>query len=323
MIRTYDHADGQLRPATGDGGPGDGALWLDLENPDAAELELASASLGVPLPPREEMQEIELSSRLYHEHGADYVTVMVPASADGDNPVIAPVTFVLAPGRLATIRYHNPRPFETYPRRASRTTYGCARGDAVLLGLFEEIIDRLADILERISRDLEGLSRDLFRAPAGKLLKSAELQALLGAIGRKGDMVGDIRLCLLTLDRALAYLGATLAERKAAAGIRSALKIESRDVRSLTEHCDFLSQKTSLMLDATLGLVTTEQNQIIKIFSVAAAAFLPPTLIASIYGMNFRHMPELDTPWGYPVAIGLMILSAILPLLYFRRRGWL
>lgn len=316
MIRRHAFRDGRLVPT--DAAP---ALWIDLDGPDDAERAAVEAETGLRLPDLDEIEEIEISSRLYHEDGADYVTVLLPASNDGETKV-GPVSFIATPERLVTIRHHAPRPFETYPGHAARTAYGCATAPAVLLGLMEEVIDRLADILERISRDLDGLSRRLFRA-GGAIMEGATLRDLLAALGRQGDLVGDIRLCLVSMDRALAYLSAVFGTRRPAADLRQALKVETRDIRSLSEHCDFLSGKVSHMLDATLGLVANEQNQVIKILSVAAVAFLPPTLIASIYGMNFAQMPELSQGWGYPAALGAMLVSAALPLVYFRRRGWL
>jgi magnesium transporter len=146
---------------------------------------------------------------------------------------------------------------------------------------------------------------------------------VLEQIGRKGDLTSHIRDSLVTLERLVGFLGHVAMQRKSGKDLRERLKTLSRDVRSLTDHSSFLSQKITFLLDATLGMINIEQNAIIKIFSVAAVVFLPPTLIASIYGMNFEEMPELDWLFGYPFAIALMILSAILPYLFFKRRGWL
>ncbi|HEU0223611.1 MAG TPA: magnesium transporter CorA family protein [Paracoccaceae bacterium] len=319
MIRRFAHMNGSLKPAEA---PSQ-AVWTDLLRPDPAELAEVAAAHAVELPSRAEMEEIELSSRLYWDNGAAYMTALLPARADGDNPEMGPVTFVLTGDGLVTIRYHEPRSFETYPARAQKTAFGCGSGEAVLLGLFEEIIDRLADILERVGRDIDSLSHTVFRPAHDPQGKSRDYQRLLEEIGRKGDLVSKLSDSLLSCERIMGFLGQVTTQRASHRDIRSAVKTHGRDAHSLLQHAAFLSQKTTFLLEATLGMIGIEQNAIIKIFSVAAVAFLPPTLIASVYGMNFKHMPELGWPFGYPVAISLMILSAVLPLLYFRRRGWL
>ena len=193
----------------------------------------------------------------------------------------------------------------------------------MLIALLEAIVDRLADILERAGRDIDGISRDVFQHKGAKPTKSQDFQKVLEAIGRKGDLTSNIRDSLVTLERLVGFLGQGTMQRKSGKDVRERIKTLARDVRSLADHASFLSQKITFLLDATLGMINIEQNAIIKIFSVAAVVFLPPTLIASIYGMNFQFMPELDEVYGYPMALGLMVLSAILPYVYFKRRGWL
>lgn len=322
MIQSFRTDGGRLHPA--EPSPDhDGLVWIDLRDPTPEEAATAAAWLGVALPSRAEMEEIELSSRLYHQDGADYVTVLVPAKVGEGHRDAVPVAFILRDGRLVTQRHHDPRPFTTYPERAGRMAFGCDRGDAVLLGLFEEIIDRIADILELTAGELDGESRRLFRADADDRPRSSDLLKLLETIGRNGDLVTDLRTCLLSLERAVSYLGPALARRAAPADLRDALEVQRQDVRSLGEHAGFLSQKTNLLLDATLGVVNIDQNANIKLFSVIAVVFLPPTLIASLYGMNFEVMPELSWPWGYPLALLAMVVSAVVPLTWFRAKGWL
>lgn len=322
MIRTFAHEAGALCPRDGAGGLA-GAVWIDLVGPDAAEIASVNAAFDVDLPSREDMDEIETSSRLYHEGATAFMTATLPSGADGDDPVMAPVTFALLPDRLITLRHHDPRPFDTFPLRAQQAPIGCATGEGVLLGLLDEIVDRLADVLERVGRDIEGISRTVFRTPKGPQAQSLDFRRMLGEIGRKGDFLSKIRESLVSVDRVLGFLGQLSLARKSDREMRGLIKTLARDGQSLTQHADFLSQKITLLLDATLGLIGIEQSGIIKIFSVAAVVFLPPTLIASIYGMNFALMPELGWRFGYPMAIGLMIVSAILPYLYFKRRGWL
>lgn len=330
MIRGYANDAGRLRlldaPPESMLEVGAELVWIDLLEPSDEEEAEIERLLGVDIPTREEMAEIEISSRLYHEDDALFMTATLPAQVERDEPIFAPVSFVLTPARLITVRYHEPRAFQTFPVRAAKTPMGCATGEGVLLALLEVTVDRLADILERAVRDIDGISHDIFRPATGpgRGARSRNLQAVLVSIGAVGDLTSGIRDCLVTLDRLVSFFGFGLGQRgKVPKETRERLRTLSRDIHSLTDHAGFVSQKITFLLDATLGMINIEQNAIIKIFSVAAVVFLPPTLIASLYGMNFEFMPELSWPYGYPFAIGLMIVSAILPYLFFKRRGWL
>ncbi len=323
MIYGYTNEGGRLVADDWRSDNLDSLVWIDLVDPTPTEEGELEAQLGLNVPTKEEMDEIEISSRLYTENDTDFMTVILPAHSDGDDPQMLPVSFVLAGDRLITVRYHNPRAFQTFPIRAAKVPMGCETGEGVLLALLEAIVDRLADILERAGRDIDGISRSVFKQRNAKPTKTKDFQAVLENIGQKGDLVSKIRDSLVTLDRLVGFLGQVTLQRKSAKDARDRVKTLSRDVHSLSDHASFLSQKITFLLDATLGMIGIEQNAIIKIFSVAAVVFLPPTLIASVYGMNFQHMPELSWPYGYPFAVGLMILSAIVPYLYFMRRGWL
>jgi magnesium transporter len=193
----------------------------------------------------------------------------------------------------------------------------------VLTALLEIQVDRLADVLERISREVAQISKEVFQQRGSKPSRSSTIQTLLEAIGRKGDMTSNILECLGSLGRMIGFFGQVTLKDKAEKELRVRVRTLSRDCQSITDHAGFMTQKVTFLLDATLGLINIEQNAIIKIFSVVAVVFLPPTLIASIYGMNFQFMPELSWPFGYPLAMLLMVLSAISPFWFFRRRGWL
>lgn len=323
MITSYVSDNGRLRVREALGELDDALVWIDLQSPTQAEEAEIEKRLGIAIPTREEMAEIEISSRLYSEDGAIFMTATLPANADRDDPDMLPVTFVLAGRRLVTVRYHEPRAFRTFPQRAAKVPMGCDSGETVLVALLEALVDRLADVLERAGRDIEGISRQVFRHKGAPPGKSRDLQETLEEIGRKGDLTSDIRDSLMTLERLVSFFSQQSLQHKAARDVRERIRTLSRDIRSLADHASFLSQKITFLLDATLGMVNIEQNNIIKIFSVAAVVFLPPTLIASIYGMNFEFMPELKWPLGYPFAMGLMIVSAILPYFYFKRRNWL
>ncbi|NEX44816.1 magnesium/cobalt transporter CorA [Pseudotabrizicola algicola] len=321
MILGYQHRDGRLIRIE-EGLPED-ALWLDLMRPEGNEEAMLEAALGLDLPTREDMDEIEQSSRLYAEDGALFMTVTLPAQTEGDVPEVAPVTLVLTQKQLVTVRYHSPKAFEMFMQRAARGGLPCATAEAVTLSLLEVMVDRLADVLERVARDIEVISRNIFAKNGAQARKGSGWRAVLEEIGRKGDLVSTLRDSLGTIDRLTVFWGQRLRDAPDTKELRARLKDLTSDVRGLEDHSAFMSQKIGFLMDATMGLIGIEQNGIIKIFSVASVVFLPPTLIASIYGMNFEVMPELAQPYGYPVALLAMVLSAVMPYLYFKHRGWL
>jgi magnesium transporter len=295
-------------------------VWLDLLQPSADEESAVERALGVEVPTREEMKEIEVSSRLYREDGALFMTATLVAKADTEAPESTALTFILAGERLVTVRYLDPQPFRAFATYALRHPGACSDGDAVFAGLLEAIIDRTADILEAVGADLDRMSREVFSRTSQET--SRDFQKLIARIGRAGDLTSKARESLVSIGRLLAFaIQGNQARGRKTTGSR--LKTIGRDIASLSDHASFLNNKVNFLLDATLGMINIEQNAIIKIFSVAAVVFLPPTLIASIYGMNFSFMPELHSPFGYPLALALMVVSAILPYWYFKRRGWL
>lgn len=321
MIRSYKIEGDRLRSVSEQSHERGAIVWFDLVNPNREEEIGLEQYLGLEMPTKDEMQEIEISSRLYSEDGGHFMTALVPSHTDGDDALIAPITFVLTQHKLVTIRYTEPRAFTTFPQRAEKTSLGLSGGESVLLGILESIVDRLADILERAGREIDVISRSVFGQKGIESRKDANYKATLEEIGRKGDLTSNIRDSLATLERVVAFLGPKL--NNLDKDTREQLKALVADIRSLTDHSGFMAQKITFLLDATLGLINIEQNAIIKIFSVAAVVFLPPTLVASAYGMNFEVMPELKWTFGYPFAVVLMIASAILPFVYFKRRGWL
>jgi magnesium transporter len=327
MITAYGVTEGRIEPIGGSEAIAEGSaeriVWIDLIEPTAEEDALIERLLGIDIPNREDMEEIEVSSRLYSENGAVFMTVLLPANTETERHAIKPVAFILNGTRLVTVRYHQPRAFDTFAARAQKVDLGCMSGLTVLTALLDAVIDRIADILERAAQDVEAISREVFAEKTTKLRRSKDFHAILRGIGRKADLVSGIRDSLATLQRMLGFLGHVTARDKTDKEARAVTKTLVRDTTSLIDHAQFLSQKITFLLDATLGMISIEQNGIIKIFSVAAVIFLPPTLVASIYGMNFEHMPELQWLWGYPYAIGLMIVSAIVPYLFFKNRGWL
>ena len=323
MLTIYENRSGALERQKGKPRITEGALWIDLLNPTPAEEGQIERALKIEVPTREEQQEIEASSRLYQENGAYYMTATLLYQPEQGEPRTTPVTFILTGQRLITLRYAEPRAFSIYIARCNRSESELKSGAAVLIGLLETIIDRLADFIERIQAEVEGLSHSIFEIKGGVASRQRRFDVLLRAIGREGEITSKARESAHSFGRLLTFLVHAANERKEVKPLQARIRTAARDVVSLTDHATFLSGKIIFLLDAMLGMVSIQQNDIIKIFSVAAVVFLPPTLIASIYGMNFRHMPELDWWFGYPLAIALMVLAAILPYLYFKRRGWL
>ena len=301
--------------------PPEAAVWVDLITPTLQEDGVVENLLGIAVPTREEMQEIEVSSRLYVENGARYMTATLMCHSDTAVPKTTPVTFILAGHRLATVRYDDPRPFAIVEHKLARACPPKISGESVLMDLLDAVIDRSADILERIGAEVDQISHSIFE-PEPESGPPSHTD-VLKALGRKGDLTSKVRESLVSVGRLLLFLANEADTLKWAKDVRAQLKSMHRDAVSLTDHASYITNKVTFLLDAMLGVVNIQQNNIIKIFSVVAVALMPPTLVASIYGMNFHHMPELDWRLGYPLAIGVMLLAGILPYLYFKWRKWL
>ena len=323
MLTIYEQRSGALQRQKGKARITEATVWIDLLNPTPEEEGQIERGLKLDVQTREEQQEIEVSSRLYQENGAYFMTATLLYQPEQGEPRTTPVTFILKGQRLITLRYAEPRAFSIYVARCNRAEADLTSGAAVLIGLLETIIDRLADFIERIQSEVEGLSHSIFEIKGGAATRQRRFDVLLRAIGREGEITSKARESAHSFGRLLTFLVHAANERKEVKPLQARIRTAARDVVSLTDHATFLSGKIIFLLDATLGMINIQQADIIKIFSVAAVVFLPPTLIASIYGMNFRHMPELDWWFAYPLALLLMVLAAVLPYFYFKRRGWL
>ncbi len=297
-------------------------IWADLFEPTGEEERAVESLLTVDVPTRDEMSEIETSSRLYEEDGAIYMTATVGSKLDSAMPESNAITFILADGRLITNRYVDPTPVRRFMSHVVRSPAACTSSATLLAGLLEAFVERIADLLEKVQMELDSVSLTIFPRTEGAAASNRDLHAMIQKIGANGDLISKERESLVSFQRMLTYVqqanSVTLSSDQ-----RGRFKSALRDVQSLSDHASFLGSKVSFLMDAVLGLINLEQNNIIKIFSVAAAMFLPPTLIASIYGMNFHFMPELDKHWGYPLALLAMVISAVVPYAYFRRKGWL
>lgn len=298
------------------------AVWIDLITPSVQEDKLVEQLLGIAVPTREEMQEIEVSSRLYVENGARYMTATLMCQSDTVSPKTTPVTFILSGHRLCTVRYDDPRPFAIVEHKLARNCPAKISGEMVLTDLLDAVIDRSADILERIAAEVDQVSHAIFE-PDDDAATPA-YNEVLKALGRKGDLTSKVRESQVSVGRLLSFLANEAEGMRWPKDAKMQLQSMQRDVTSLSDHATYLANKITFLLDALLGIVSIQQNDIIKIFSIAAVIFMPPTLVASIYGMNFRGgMIELEWTYGYPFALGLMVMVAALPILFFKWKKWL
>jgi magnesium transporter len=321
MITLYDTAGGCLTKREGTTDLEGATVWIDLLNPTDAEEKAIEKTLGFDVPTRAEMREIEASNRYYSEDGAQFMTAFVVHASDKDNITTSNITFILTGNRLVTVRYGEPKAFSLFAEKAMRNGDGFGNGPQVMIGLFETLIQRQADLIEKLQDGVESLAPQIFGQNDEP--QRRRLDVMLKHIGKQGDATSRTQESATSLHRTLLYFSDAVRERGEDPKIVSRIESADRDILSLAEQLRFVSARTAFLLDATLGMISTEQNQIIKLFSVMAVMLMPPTLVASVYGMNFKNMPELEWAHGYPMALGLMFVSGLIPYLYFRRKGWL
>lgn len=294
--------------------PMSGALWLDLVDPTDEERRLVEVQNQQTLPETEAVEEIEASARSYQdEAGGIHVHSMFLHKVD-DRPRNTTVAFTLSGDQLITLREREIPAFRLLRMRAKRQKGLAQDAVAILLALFEIKIDDLADTLEEVYTGLERTSNLVLEE------NDSAIEDAIDELARHEDTNGKVRLCLMDTQRALTFL---LRHGKLSTEHAETARELLRDIESLLPHNSFVFDKVNFLMDAAQGFINIEQNQIIKIFSIAAVVFLPPTLVASAYGMNFEFMPELNWLLGYPWAITLMILSGMAPYFYFKRKGWL
>jgi magnesium transporter len=305
------------------------AIWIDLFEPTEQEEIILDMALGIDLPTRREMQDIEVSRRLYKDGSALFMTATIPIKADTNEPESTAVTFIFVDDRLITLRYAEPTAFKLFRHERESDLPRFDSGLRILEGLVDTLVEHIADALENTGAALDRISSDIFHRRGGAKNstpsiadgdKPPDLEEALMRLGRCSDLLSRLRESLAGLRRMVSFFvtAQTDLPPEAAEHLRSV----SQDIQPLGDHASFLSGKVNFLLDATLGLINVEQNAIIKIFTVAAVLFLPPTVVGTIYGMNFKEMPELNWVFGYPFAIVMMIVSAILPYWYFKRRRW-
>jgi magnesium transporter len=325
MLSAYKITERGFEPRqleSGGGVPLD-VTWVDLSQPTPAEDRTTEVFLGASIPTREESQEIEYSSRFYSEDNAVFMTASLLTGVDRGEPRLMPFTIIIAGDRMATVRYADFHAMSQFMARAGKPIGGGATTPALFMSLIESVVDRSADVLERISAVVDRINRDIFASDKESHRRDRELAAIISEIGVQGDLAAKVRESLASLERLVQYAGLALPAAYSKGNNRARLKLVGRDIRSLEDHVTFLNNKINFLLDASLGLITVEQNEVIRVLTVAAMVFFPPTLLGTIWGMNFTFMPELSWPVGYPLAIIAILASMAAPYLYFRRRGWL
>ena len=301
-----------------------GAVWIDLDRATPAEARQVAQATGLRVPLREEVAEIETSSRLIKEGAALYLTTPMLSRADAGAPVMAPLGFVVSQDRLLTVRFAASNVVEHFAQDWREAT--ARSGVHPFLGLLEALVDRLADVLEHLGGEMDLLSASLFQnGPTGSLSgkrRSDFLQATLASIGETGARVSQLRDSLLGVGRIVRFVAETQPDW-VSPDDRRRLATLDHDVASLNDYDIQLQDRMQFLLDATLGFISIEQNDTIKVLTVVSIVGIPPTFIASMYGMNFHNMPELGWTYGYPYALTLIALSILVPLGIFWRKGWL
>jgi magnesium transporter len=295
-------------------------IWIDMCAPTPDEIAFVERVTKLHVPSRAEISEIEVSSRLNIENDVLFLSTPISFRADGVRPATTPVGFVLSAHLLITVRFENLPAFAGFKERcfAGHSVHPSSAG--LFIGLLEAVVDRMADVLEHVGGQLDEISQLVFHTTSAKVADT-DLQKTLQSLGRSGEILSKIRDSLLGIGRIVPYVTG-LATAWMPAEVGPHLKTLRDDIASLNDYDSYLNSKVQFLLDATLGLINIEQNNIMKVLTVVSVVGVPPVLIAGIYGMNFKAMPELDWAWGYPYAIVLMIVSALIPFVWLKRRGW-
>jgi magnesium transporter len=299
------------------------AVWIDLVDPTDDERRRVEQATKLRVPTKAAIEEIESSSRVFSEGAAFYLSTPVLETTNCVKGVTA-VGFALSPSHLVTVRFGGVAAFDA----ASASYAGNAPPSArdVFLRIVESIVENTADALEHASAELERISHDAFHADRvgrHKVAKASEaLRGALRKVGRMGDGISHIRDALLGLGRIAAFVHEN-SHTPLAAGDLDRVSAIRADIASLNDYQAHLSAKVQFLLDATLGFISIEQNEIVKTLTVVSVVGVPPVLIAGIYGMNFKNMPELNWSLGYPLAVALIVASALLPVAWFKWRGWM
>jgi magnesium transporter len=300
------------------------AIWIDLLNPTAEESALVESQKKVRIPSVEALREIESSSRLALHH--DVVYLSIPAVAQGETPDahLSPTGFILAENFLITVRFSPLSTFDAVIEKV-RQDKALQNATAIFVALLEATVDRGADVLEHLGAQIDKVSKSVFRGdpsrPRNIVRSNNTLRHALTAVGTTGDRLALARDALLGVGRIAPFV-LSLQEKWITPAIQAKLEAVNKDILSLNEYEDKLSNKVQFLLDAILGFISIQQNDIFKVLTIVTVVGIPPMLVAGIYGMNFKYMPELNWIGGYPFGLAMIVLSALIPLAWFRWRGW-
>ena len=323
MLTIYRDSTNSLRASHSLDLP-ESVIWIDLFNPTDEEKSFVEARTRIRIPTIDDLNEIESSSRLNATDGQIYLSAPIVAQGDTTDPFLSPVGFVLSARLLVTIRFVELPIFKAVADKvASDSELRDSTG--VFTALMEALVDRGADVLERLGSELDQISRDVFRGDPSKPRHSVRsndaLRQTLSAVGRIGDRLSQARDVFLGVGRIVPFV-LTLPHDWIVPEFDGRLAAVSKDIASLNDYEAHLSNKVQFLLDAILGFITIQQNDLFKVLTIVSVVGIPPTLMAGIYGMNFKNMPELSWPWGYPFGLGIIVLSALIPLIWFKWRGW-
>jgi magnesium transporter len=300
-------------------------LWVDLLDPTDEEKARVESKFALRLPSREELNEVESSSRISEEDGILFLSMPSFSHARTLDEPSSPIGFVLSKNVLVTIRYTQLRSFDSAAAKFSKS-HAPESSIETFAMIVDEMVDLSADLLEGLAAELDAVSRLIFLKTSGKrrnfTRSNDALHDTLLDVGNAGERLSRIRGSLLSLQRIIPFAAEPKREW-ITTHIQNRLKSAQVDLLSLVDYETHLSGKTQFLLDAVLGLINTKQNDIFTALTVVSVVGIPPTLVASIYGMNFKNMPELDWAWGYQFGLALIALSTILPILWFKWRGWL
>ena len=300
-----------------------GTIWIDMIEPTAEEDHKVQEFAGVLVPTRADPDYAEPPEAQYAENGVRYLQASFIREPE-ETPDITDVTFVLAPTALVTVRYHACESFDLFGQKLAKAPGDALFPDGIAIGLVNTAINRSARALNKAGVSLDQIASRVFRAKEVDASRRNQIYSdTLWDLGSEDERISNLRESMVSIERLLLFLTADGLPEKGSKAVRQATKAALRDLQSLEEDASFKAQKVQFLLDATLGLINLAQNDIIKLFSVLAVIFMPPTVIASIYGMNFKVMPELEWRYGYPLAIFLMICAAVLPYVFFRWKKWL
>lgn len=316
MLKAYANRDGYLAtvPVRNANDLSQDVLWVDLVNPTPLEMQYLSSAYRQPLDDLEELVDTRASARVYRNQDGMHLSSYFLHEDEGGFRNVT-VGFTLNAGRLFTLGGEELREFREFRYRARHEADQARDAWIILCGLFESRAARLADTLDQLHAELETLSRSIFSS------EQSNMTRVLTGLARIEDTNGKVRLGVLDNQRALSNLirSVDLSDISRAGHVRQALS----DIESLVTHSTYLFDKTEFLAGSAMGTIDIQQNKIIKLFSVAAVLLMPPTLVASLYGMNFKHMPELDWEWGYPLSVLVMLIAAFVPYMVFKKKGWL